>query len=105
MEVDGSLFRCSFCSYSCLIWRDLNRHYFVTHSSEPFFLQKCVVVGCSQTFRTYSSFTSHLNRKHRGVDLENEAKKYLSSGLFTLEERINRDTIVNSEVRPLFGDY
>ena len=35
---------------------------------------KCVVVGCSQTFRSHSAFSSHLSRKHRGVDFESEAR-------------------------------
>ena len=99
MEDNESLFSCSFCSYRCLIWRDLNRHYFVAHSNEPLFLQKCVVTGCSQTFRSYSSFNSHLNRKHRGVDLESEARKsLLSSGTFTLENTERIDGRIDSEV-------
>ena len=35
---------------------------------------KCVVAGCSQTFCVYSTFSSHLSRKHCGVDFESEAR-------------------------------
>ena len=99
MEDNEQLFWCSFCSYRCLIWRDLNRHYFVAHSNEPLFLQKCVVTGCSQTFRSYSSFNSHLNRKHRGIDVESEARKSLlssSSGTSTSENAERTDGTVDS---------
>ena len=106
MEDDESRFSCSFCSYRCLIWRDLNRHYFVAHSSEPLFLQKCVVTSCSQTFRTYSSFNSHLNRKHRGVDVESEARKsLLSNEIFTLENTERIDGTIESEAAEMdIGD-
>ena len=74
METDQLVYRCSFCSFRCLSWREFNRHNFETHSNEPNFIMKCVVVGCSQTFRCYSTFASHLSRKHRGVDFESEAR-------------------------------
>ena len=38
-------------------------------------MMTCFVEGCSQTFRCYSTFNSHIFHNHRGVDLESEAKK------------------------------
>ena len=67
-------YRCSFCSFRCLSWREYNRHSFETHSNDSNFVMKCVVAGCSQTFRCYSTFSSHLSRKHRGVDFESEGR-------------------------------
>ena len=88
VNVDLPRFQCSYCSYRSSTWRELNRHYFVTHSNEPNFLRKCVVAGCAQTFRCYSSYNSHLSRKHKGKDFEDEARKsLLSSGLCIPEGR------------------
>ena len=98
MAVSEPLFKCLFCSYRCLIWRDLNRHNFVTHLNEPLFLQRCIVTGCSLTFRSYSSFNSHLFRKHRGVDLENEAKKSLLSNGFCESERISGEEDIDVDI-------
>ena len=68
------VYRCLYCSFRCLSWREFNRHCFETHSNQPNFNIKCVVVGCPQTFRSYSAFSSHLSRKHRGVNFESEAR-------------------------------
>lgn len=37
------------------------------------FIEKCVVEGCSVTFRRYSSFLSHLTCKHSRINFENPA--------------------------------
>lgn len=74
-------FRCKSCSYSSSSWRGVVRHTFETHSNEPNFSVACVVDGCCQTFQRYSSLTSHLLRKHKGKDLEFEARN--SSRFFT----------------------
>ena len=47
------------------------RHSFEAHSSLPNFLFTCGVNGCLQSFSKLSGMTSHLSRKHKGVDLEN----------------------------------
>ena len=77
----------------------MNRHYFVAHFNEPLFLQKCVVTGCSQTFRSSSSFNFHLNRKQLCVDLGSEARKsLLSSETFTLENTERIDGRIDAKV-------
>ncbi len=48
------------------------RHTFEAHSSVPNFRFTCGVEGCTQTFSTYSAMKSHLARKHRGANLDNE---------------------------------
>ena len=91
-------FHCSNCSYLTSTWRELNRHYFVSHSNEPNFLRKCIVVGCCQTFRCYSSYNSHLLRKHKGMDFEDEARKtLLCSGFCAPEERTVNTSLSPSE--------
>ena len=93
MGVSGPLFKCSYCSYGSLNWKDLNRHNFVSHSNEPLILQRCIVSGCMQTFCCYSSFNSHLSQKHRGVDLQSEVRKSLlpsASGFPELQNTSNR---------------
>lgn len=40
-----------------------------THSHEADFKVTCTANGCFQTFTVFSSFTSHLSRKHRDVDI------------------------------------
>lgn len=73
----------------------MNRYYFTAHSNEPNFLRKYIVVGCSQTFQSYSSYNSHLLRKHNGKDFESEAREtLLSSGYF-----VSGETTVNSSLR------
>ena len=81
MSTDSCLFACSHCSYRSLNWRDLTKHSFESHSSEPNFVEKCRVSGCAQTFRCYVSFNSHLSRKHRGVDIEREARMAATSSV------------------------
>ena len=79
-------YRCSCCSFCCLSWREFYRHRFLTHSNEFNFMMRCFVEGCSQTFRCYSTFASHLFRKHCGADLESEAKKSAHSSYVRPEE-------------------
>lgn len=79
-------YRCSRCSFCCLAWREFYRHNFETHSNELGFVMRCVVVGCSQSFRCYSSFSSHLSRKHRGVDFESEARVMALSHSFLAQQ-------------------
>ena len=43
--------------------------------NEPNFLEKCKIDGCTHTFCCYPTFNSHKSRKHRGVDIESEARK------------------------------
>ena len=63
------------------------------------FLRKCIVVGCCQTFWCYSSYNSHLLRKHKGKYFEDEARKtLLCSGFYTPEERT-----VNTSLSPSKG--
>lgn len=68
-------FICSHCSFRSSFWRELLKHSFECHSNEPNFLEKCKIDGCTQTFRCYSTFNSHISRKHRGMDIESEARK------------------------------
>ena len=49
------------------------RHSFEAHSSSPNFSFTCGIEGCSHSFTTFSAVTSHLNRKHKGVDLDSAA--------------------------------
>lgn len=45
------------------------RHTFQCHSSTPNFLYPCGISGCIQTFKTFSSICSHLQRKHPHCDV------------------------------------
>ena len=67
------VFFCQFCSFSSLHWRQVLRHTFEAHSNVPGFNFTCGVAGCPQTFQTYSAVTSHLRRKHRGRDFDDQA--------------------------------
>lgn len=49
------------------------RHSFEAHSSSPNFSFTCGIDGCSHSFTTFSAVMSHLNRKHKGVDLDSAA--------------------------------
>ena len=84
-------YQCSCCSFRCFSWREFYRHQFLTHLNEFNFMMTCFVEGCSQTFRCNSTFVSHLFRKHRGVDLESEAKK--SHGSCSRAARLEYQTI------------
>ena len=66
------VFFCQFCCFSSLEWKTLLRHTFEAHSNVPGFNFMCGIDGCSQTFQTYSGITSHLRRKHRGRDLNEQ---------------------------------
>lgn len=86
MSVEPPSFNCGQCSFRSLTWRELTRHRFETHSNEPNFLEKCVVEGCSETFHRYSSFLSHLSRKHRGIDMESAARRSICPIALEAEE-------------------
>lgn len=55
------------------------RHSFEAHSSSPNFSFACGIDGCPQTFTTFAAITSHLRRRHRGVELESAALASTSS--------------------------
>ena len=40
------------------------KHVFESHSYTPDFRFKCELFGCTQTFRTYAAYASHLSRRH-----------------------------------------
>ena len=82
-------FLCRFCCFCCKEWKVFLRHTFQSHSNEPNFLFTCGVEGCQQTFRTYASICSHLNRKYRHANLE-EAQSEIIAGTSTyLPNEIN----------------
>ena len=82
-------FLCRFCCFCCKEWKVFLKHTFQSHSNEPNFLFTCGVEGCQQTFRTYVSICSHLNRKHRHANLE-EAQSEIIAGTSTyLPNEIN----------------
>lgn len=58
------VFYCKYCPYYCSSWKVHMRHTFECHSSTPNFLYPCEVSGCTQTFKTFSAISSHLQRRH-----------------------------------------
>ena len=73
------VFFCQFCSFSSFEWKKLLRHTFEAHSNIPGFLFTCGLDGCPQTFQTSSGITSHLRRKHRGRDFDNQSITSMSN--------------------------
>jgi len=45
------------------------KHTFECHSSTPNFKYTCGISGCTQSLRTHSAILSHIQRKHRDVDV------------------------------------
>lgn len=50
-------------------WKQWLKHTFEALSNEPRFSLTCGIGGCSATFRTFSAFSSHLNRKHPTISI------------------------------------
>ena len=82
-------FLCRFCCFCCKEWNVFLRHTFQSHSNEPNFLFTCGVEGCQQTFRTYASICSHLNRKHRHANLEEVQSEVIAGTSTYLSNEIN----------------
>ena len=58
---------CDYCSFRCGLKSQLVKHLFEAHSSEADFNYTCSMGGCAHFFQSgskYSSFLSHVNRKH-----------------------------------------
>ena len=64
MALSSSLYKCQNCSFYCERWRTYVNHSFEAHSSELNFSFTCRIEGCPRSFSRYSSFKSHLSRKH-----------------------------------------
>ena len=63
--------RCSKPDCAHLVFPSFKRflnHLRNTHSHEADFKVMCLATGCFQTFTVFSSFTSHLSRKHGKID-------------------------------------
>lgn len=56
---------CTFCSKEVVNASVFLRHVSVFHRSDPNFFLSCGIDRCQVTFRRYSSFTSHIYRKHQ----------------------------------------
>ena len=73
---------CTLCSYRSNNRMDLIRHNFATHSMEPSFRIVCGIKGCAHSFvfgSTFSSFKSHVSRKHPNwQQCVNESESLLS---------------------------
>ena len=55
---------CSFCGKDVHGVNDYVKHVCASHRSEPYFHLMCGIDSCPLTFSRFSSFTSHLCRKH-----------------------------------------
>ena len=66
-------YRCSFCSFCCLSWREYNRRSFETHLNDSNFVMKCVVARCLQTFIAINVFFSTISQAP-GVDFGSEGR-------------------------------
>ncbi len=62
-------FHCHFCPFLCVDWKGYMKHIFQCHSSTPNFTYICGISGCVQSFRAYTAYASHLQRKHSDCDL------------------------------------
>ena len=64
LQAQTVMFCCRYCCFCPRSWLLFMRHTFQAHSNEPNFIFTCGVNGCQQTFKNYSSITSHLKRRH-----------------------------------------
>ena len=55
------------------------KHMFQCHAKAPNFSHQCGILGCIQTFKTYSAFAFHLQRKHPSYNLESSQEDILDS--------------------------
>ncbi len=93
----SSSYHCHYCSFVCTEWKENTKHMFQCHSSVPNFRCQCRISGCSQSFRTYAAFTSHLQRKHQGCDYSQHlsSPSVTSINNFDLLEECTIDTRVS----------
>ena len=64
-------FVCSLChQFASPTFRGVFKHIGIIHSFEPNFKVTCGISGCEATFTVYSSWRSHIYRKHRNEMLE-----------------------------------
>ena len=62
----GGVFRsCSFCKLCFQDIRNWLSHIRLVHGSDPDFSMQCGIDGCSNIFRTFSGFNTHVYRYHR----------------------------------------
>ena len=58
---------CRYCAYCCDTLLQLTKHMFEAHSFEPTFSYACGIGRCTHIYKagsTFSSFKTHVNRKH-----------------------------------------
>jgi len=63
----SSFLSCDRCIFRCKAKIELVKHLFEAHCTDPNFTYSCPIAGCTHVFKlgcTYSSFWSHINRKH-----------------------------------------
>ena len=65
---------------------------------------RCMVVRCSQSFCCYSSFLSHLSRKHRGIDFGHEARIMALLHSFLIQEEANSEQTQSDIVTPMYQE-
>ena len=66
-DSDVDIFTCDRCSFRCKEKIALVKHIFEAHSTDANFTFFCPIEGCPHVFKlgcTYSSFRSHVTRKH-----------------------------------------
>jgi hypothetical protein len=71
-SINQRLLRCSKPDCSHLVFPSIKRflnHLRNSHSHEADFKVMCMANVCSQTFTVFSSFTSHLSRKHAKIEI------------------------------------
>ena len=73
------------------------RHTFESHSSTPNFLFTCGISGCTQTFKSYSSISAHVRRKHASF----EATQQDLVDATTLERNSPMEMLANEEFSPV----
>ncbi len=64
---------CPFCNYFAPSFKLYISHLRIVHSRDPSFQVICGIVGCTQTFRAFAAFNTHVYRHHR-VALELETQ-------------------------------
>ena len=93
---------CDYCSFRCGLKSQLVRHLFEAHSSEADFNYTCSIGGCAHFFQSaskYSSFLSHVNRKHPNwQSLLNSVEPPHTAGMMDVDQDDNSTLIHGNSV-------
>lgn len=80
---------CPLCSTSCSSLREMGHHY--RDHTERVMTVPCLVKYCSCVFDIFSSYTSHMARKHRNICLEHLRDEFKCIKTVTVDNSVGVD--------------